>query len=124
MYLGRSADWQSAVSRAGSPPALLLARPARAGRMFCAAARGLANCVDQALGQFYRRVRGRIGGLAAHVALAHKLALLFYRLLRYDLTYVEQGLKAYAARVLETETRLLQKLAKKQGFTLISTASA
>jgi len=96
----------------------------RAGRMFCAAARGLANSVDKALGQFYRRVRGRIGGLAANVALAHKLALLFYRLLRYGMTYVEQGLKAYEARVLETETRLLQKLAKKQGFTLIPTAAA
>ena len=34
----------------------------RAGRMFCAAARGLANSVVKALAQFYRRVRGRIGG--------------------------------------------------------------
>ena len=58
------------------------------------------------------------------MAVAHKLALLFYRLLRYGMTYVEQGLKAYEARVLETETRLLQKLAKKQGFTLIPTAAA
>jgi transposase len=96
----------------------------RAGRMFCAAARGLANSVDKALGGFYRRVRGRIGGLAANVALARKLALLFYRLLRHGTAYVEKGLKAYEAKVLATETRLLQKLAKKQGFTLVHTASA
>ncbi|MDE3066627.1 MAG: IS110 family transposase [Verrucomicrobiota bacterium] len=94
----------------------------RAGRMFCAAAFTLARSVDKALGGFYRRLRGRIGGLAANVALARKLALLFYRLLRYGLDYVEKGLKSYEAKVLETETRLLRKLAKKQGFTLIPSA--
>jgi hypothetical protein len=93
----------------------------RAGRMFCAAARALANSVDKALGGFYRRLRGRLGGLAANVALARKLAQLFYRLLRYGLDYVEKGLKSYEAKVLQTETRLLCKLAKKQGFTLVPT---
>jgi transposase len=91
----------------------------RAGRMFCAAARALAQSVDKALGGFYRRLRGRVGGLAANVALARKLALLFYRLLRHGMDYVEKGLKSYEAKVLETETRLLRKLAHKQGFTLI-----
>ena len=91
----------------------------RAGRMFCAAARSLAQTVDKALGGFYRRLRGRVGGLAANVALARKLAQLFYRLLRYGADYVEKGLKVYEAKVLETEARLLRKLAKKQGFTLV-----
>lgn len=91
----------------------------RAGRMFCAAARALGQSVDKALGGFYRRLRGRLGGLAANVALARKLALLFYRLLRYGAEYVEKGLKAYEAKVLETEARLLRKLASKQGFTLV-----
>lgn len=94
----------------------------RAGRLFCLAARALAQSVDKALGGFYRRLRGRIGGLAANVALARKLALLFYRLLRYGRAYVEKGLKVYAARVLETEARLLRKLAKKQGFNLVPAA--
>jgi len=75
--------------------------------------------VDKALGGFYRRLRGRIGGLAANVALARKLGLLFYRLLRYGADYVEKGLKAYETKVLETQRRLLLKLAKKQGFTLL-----
>lgn len=95
----------------------------RAGRMFCAAARALALSVDKALGGFYRRVRGRLGGLAANVALARKLALLFYRLLRHGKAYVEKGLKDYETRVLETETRLLRKLARKQGFTLVPTTA-
>ena len=96
----------------------------RAGRLFCLAARALAQSVDKALGGFYRRLRGRLGGLAANVALARKLALLFYRLLRHGVEYVEKGLKSYETKVLATEARLLRKLAKKQGFTLIpSTAS-
>lgn len=95
----------------------------RAGRLFCAAARALAQTVDKALGGFYRRLRGRLGGVAANVALARKLALLFYRLLRYGMAYVEKGLKAYEAKVLETEARLLRKLAKKQGFALVATAA-
>ena len=37
----------------------------RAGRIFCAASRALAQSVDKALGGFYRRLRGRVGGLAA-----------------------------------------------------------
>jgi len=95
------------------------ARRNRAGRLFCAAARALAQSVDKVLGGFYRRLRGRIGGLAAHVALARKRAMLFYRLLRFGLGYVEKGLKDYEPKVLQTETRLLRKLAKTQGYALI-----
>lgn len=91
----------------------------RAGRMFSAAARALAQSVDKALGGFYRRLRGRLGGIAANIALARKLALLFYRLLRHGMEYVERGLKDYEAKVLATETRLLRKLARKQGFDLM-----
>jgi hypothetical protein len=114
-WLGLAGGRKQSGKRKGS----IKAHRNRAGRMFCAAARALAQSVDKALGGFYRRLRGRIGGLAANVALARKLALLFYRLLRYGMDYVEKGLKSYEAKVLETETRLLRKLAKKQGFTLI-----
>ncbi len=91
----------------------------RAGRLFCAAARALAQSVDKALGGFYRRLRGRVGGLAANVALARKLAEMFYRLLRYGMEYVEKGLKDYETKVLQSEARLLRKLAQRQGFELI-----
>jgi transposase len=114
-WLGLAGGRKQSGKRKGS----IKAHRNRAGRMFCAAARALAQSVDKALGGFYRRLRGRVGGLAANVALARKLAQLFYRLLRYGLEYVEKGLKNYEAKVLETEARLLRKLAKKQGFVLI-----
>jgi transposase len=118
-WLGLTGGRKQSGKRKGS----VRAHRNRAGRLFCAAARTLAQSVDKALGGFYRRRRGRIGGLAANVALARKLALLFYRLLRYGMDYVEKGLKEYEAKVLQTEARLLRKLAKKQGFVLLPAAA-
>jgi transposase len=118
-WLGLAGGRKQSGKRKGS----VRAHRNRAGRIFCAAARALGQSVDKALGGFYRRLRGRVGGLAANVALARKLALLFYRLLRYGAAYVEKGLKSYEAKVMETETRLLRKLASKQGYTLIATAN-
>ena len=114
-WLGLAGGRKQSGKRKGS----IKAHRNRAGRMFCAAARALARSMDKALGGFYRRLRGRIGGLAANVALARKLAQLFYRLLRYGMEYVEKGLKAYEVKVWETEARLLRKLAKNQGFILM-----
>lgn len=65
-----------------------------------------------ALGRFYRRLKGRCGGSVAHLALARKLAELFWRLMVHGLAHVEQGLKNYEAMVAQTEQRLLQKLAR------------
>jgi len=118
-WLGLAGGRKQSGKRKGS----IKAHRNRAGRMFCAAARALAQSVDKALGGFYRRLRGRVGGLAANVALARKLAQLFYRLLRHGMQYVEKGLRDYEAKVLETEARLLRKLAKKQGFTLVAAAA-
>jgi transposase len=115
-WLGLAGGCKQSGKRKGS----VKAHRNRAGRLFCSASRGLANTIDKALGGFYRRLRGRVGGLAANVALARKLAQLFYRLLRYGMNYVEKGLQKYEAQVLETEARLLRKLAAKQGFKLVS----
>jgi transposase len=118
-WLGLAGGRKQSGKRKGS----VKAHRNRAGRLFCAAARALAQSVDKALGGFYRRLRGRVGGLAANVALARKLAELFYRLLRYGMEYVEKGLKDYESKVLASETRLLRKLAQRQGFELIPTAT-
>jgi hypothetical protein len=51
----------------------------RAGRLFCVMARSLVRSKDIALGGFYRRMAARRGGLIATMALARKLAALFWR---------------------------------------------
>lgn len=85
----------------------------RAGRLFCVIARSVGRSVDKALGGFYRRLKGRKGGLVANLALARKLAELFWRLMVHGVAYVEQGLKKYQEQVIQTEQRLLRKLARK-----------
>lgn len=90
----------------------------RAGRLFCVIARSVGRSVDKALGGFYRRLKGRRGGLVANLALARKLAELFWRLMVHGITYVEKGLKKYEEKVAQTEQYLLQKLARKHNLVL------
>jgi transposase len=87
----------------------------RAGRLFCLMARSLARSKNIALGGFYRRMASRRGGLVATVALARKLAQLFWRVMVKGLSYAEAGLKAYEEQVLETKRRALSRLAKQLG---------
>jgi transposase len=91
----------------------------RAGRLFCVVARSLVRSKDMALGGFYRRLAARRGGLVANVALARKLATLFWRVMVKGMDYVEQGLAHYETLVLESKQRLLQRLAKQLGQTVI-----
>jgi transposase len=90
----------------------------RAGRLFCVIARSVGRSVDKALGGFYRRIKGRKGGLVANLALARKLAELFWRLMVHGLAYVEKGLRKYEEKVAQTEQHLLQKLARKYNMVL------
>lgn len=90
----------------------------RAGRLFCVIARSVGRSVDKALGGFYRRLKGRRGGLVANLALARKLAEMFWRLMVHGRAYVEEGLKRYEQKVAQTEQRLLQKLAAKYNLVL------
>lgn len=93
----------------------------RAGRIFCVIARAVGQTADKALGGFYRRLRARRGGLVANLALARKLAQLFWQVMVHGVAYVEQGLKKYQDRIEKTEQAWLQKLAKKHGMVLLPT---
>lgn len=92
--------------------------PNAAGRLFCNLARSLAKSVDKGLGGFYRRLKGRRGGLIANKALARKIAMLFWRMMVHGKDYVEHGLQKYNQRAAQSEKYLLHKLARKHGFTL------
>ena len=91
----------------------------RAGRMFCVMARSLARSKDIALGGFYRRMAARRGGLIANIALARKLAVLFWRVMVKGMDYVEEGLARYEAKVIQTKQRVLKRLAKQLGQQLV-----
>jgi transposase len=91
----------------------------RAGRLFCVMARSLARSKYIALGGFYRRMAARRGGLVANIALARKLAVLFWRVQVKGMDYVERGLQDYEAKVLQTKQRALRSLAKQLGQQLV-----
>ena len=90
----------------------------RVGRLFCVMARSLARSKDIALGGFYRRLAARRGGLVANIALARKLAAMFWRVMVKGLDFVEHGLAVYEAKMQEAKQRTLRRLAKELGQTV------
>lgn len=76
----------------------------RVGQAFRVAAQTLARS-DTALGAFYRRMRSRKGSTFANAVTAHKLAKLFYRMLKYGEGFIEQDTEYY-------ETRYKERLVK------------
>jgi hypothetical protein len=75
-----------------------------------------------ALGAFYRRLASRVGKAKAVTATARKLAVLFYKALRYGMAYVDPGASAYEARYRERVVQQLKRRAKSLGFTLVEKA--
>ena len=88
------------------------------GQIFREAALSIAKSKYLALGGFYRRVKGRRGAAVAVVAVARKLATLFYRAMTYGLEYAERGLAQYEESYRQQRERHLRKLAARLGFTL------
>lgn len=76
-----------------------------------------------ALGAFYRRIRARGGEAKAVTATAHKLAKIYYRLLKYGEEYVEAGEKAYEEKYQQQRVKALHKQAALMGFVLVSAST-
>lgn len=95
-----------------------------AGKLFCLAARSLANSKYLALGGFYRRIRGKRGGQVANIAAARKIATMFYNTLTKGWKYVEMGLEAYETKCREQTIQFLRKKAKEFGMQLIPEPAA
>lgn len=74
------------------------------------------------LGAFYRRMRARIGGPKAITATAHKLAVVYYYIVRNGVEYKELGEDYYMAYNKERALRRIKQQAKKLGFELIPQA--
>jgi transposase len=75
------------------------------------------------LGAQYRRFRIRLGAPKAITAMAHKLARLIYRMLKFGHPYVEKDEAQYEAQYRQVQIRFVTKKAKELGLQL-SEASA
>jgi transposase len=91
------------------------------------AARTLRNS-HSALGANFRRLVARIGMPKAITAMARKLAVLVYRMLKYGTQYVDKGMQHYETKYQETKVQYLRSQAAKLGMILLpkqpATASA
>ena len=92
-----------------------------AARAFRLAAQGCHHAKN-ALGAFYRRIQARCGGIKAVFATARKIAERVYRLLKYGVEYVRQGIDAYEAAYREQLLKGLAYRAKSLGFALVALA--
>ena len=72
------------------------------------------------LGAFYRRKRAQKGPASAATATAHKIARLYYSLVKNGSEYNEQGAVAYEEREKERTVSALRKRAKAYGYDLVA----
>jgi hypothetical protein len=70
---------------------------------------------DCALGHFYRRLKARSGPKPALVATAHKLARIYYCMMRDHTPYLPQDPAAYTEAVRQRELKALHRKAAKLG---------
>jgi transposase len=90
-----------------------------AARAFRLAAQGCHHA-KHALGAFYRRIQARCGGIKAVFATARKIAERVYRLLKYGVAYVRQGIDAYEAAYRERLLKGLAYRAESLGYALVA----
>jgi hypothetical protein len=68
------------------------------------------------LGAQYRRLRTKLGAPKAITAMAHRLARLVYRMLKYGQAYVDKGTEYYEERFRQQQIHLLRKRAARLGL--------
>lgn len=90
----------------------------RAARIFRMAAYGLHHA-KSALGAFYRRMRTRLGAPKAITATAHKLARLFYSMLKSRKPFADIGQDAYERTYQQRRIKGLAKAAQQLGLRLV-----
>jgi len=74
------------------------------------------------LGAQYRRLRTKLGAPKARKAMAHKLARIAYRMLKYGQAYVDQGKEFYEQKYRHQQITMLTKKAAALGLQLTHTA--
>jgi len=72
-----------------------------------------------ALGAFYRRLHARLGPSKAITATARKLAILYYRMLKFGMEYVDRGQQAYEEHYRDKVLKNLKTQALTAGYKLV-----
>ena len=90
----------------------------RANKLFRLAAQSLERN-ESSLGAFYRRLKYRIGAPKAIVATARKLALIYYKMLRYKIEYQDMGAEQYEIKYRANQIKYIEKKAQLLGFKLV-----
>jgi hypothetical protein len=67
-------------------------------------------------------MKARLGGAKAVTATAHKLARVYYRLVKYGEEYVEAGAGAYEEKHRQRVVSNLEKRARGLGYELVAVA--
>jgi transposase len=73
------------------------------------------------LGAQYRRLRSKLGAPKAITAMAHRLARLVYRMLKYGQQYVDKGAEYYEQRNRQQQIEFLRKKAAQLGLRVTAT---
>ncbi len=89
----------------------------RAAKAFRLAAYGLQHSHSY-LGAHYRRLKARLGAPKAITAAAHKLARIFYAMLRDRTAYADKGMEYYEEQYQERSLANLKRNAKRLGYEL------
>ena len=71
-----------------------------------------------ALGAAFRRLMRRKGYSVAVFAMARKLAVLIFRMLRYGQDYVDEGIKSYEERFEKRRLQNIKNVARELGYEL------
>jgi hypothetical protein len=77
-----------------------------------------------ALGAFGRRLRAKKGAPQAVTAVARKLAIIVYNMLKHGRQYVDRGAAYYEAQYRQRVIKSLRRRASELGFDLMATATA
>ena len=74
---------------------------------------------QSALGASFRRLRSKLGAPKAITAMAHKLARLIYRMMKFGTEYVDKGMAAYESKYRQQQMKWLSKQAASLNLQLI-----
>ena len=92
-------------------------QPNRAAQAFLLAAQAVAKA-QSSLGAFFRRIKARDGWAVAIKATAHKLAVIFYSMMKNKTPYREAGVDYYEKRYRQKLLKSLEKKAISLGYQL------